>query len=217
MASSHATHDLEMIVGAASDDQATDDALAARDLLASCPACGALAGDIRAIVAATHELRSAPIQAAAARAPRDFRLTEADAARLRLRLWYEIRYWTSPSRVRGLGGALATLGLVGLLVATGLPGLFSAAGGAETALETVGSAAEAPQYAATQNPLVAAPATDGPAVKVSSEPWRSEAGGTDGASTAADARFVFAVGSALVLVAGAAMLLWPRSRRRSGP
>ena len=213
----HAAHDLELVARAASGELASREATSARELLASCPACSAAAGDLRAIVAATHELRSAPIQAAAARAPRDFRLTEADAARLQRRPWFGLRTWTSFGRVRGLGGALATLGLVGLLVSTGLPGLFSAAGGAATVLESVGSAAEAPQDAATQIPPVAAPAPDGSALKASSEPLRSEAGGTDGASTAADGRVVFAVGSALVLVVGAAMLLWPRSRRRSGP
>jgi hypothetical protein len=217
MTGKHAAHDLELIAREVSGDRTEGEAQAARDLLASCPACVVLAGDIRAIAAATRELRSVTGQAAAARAPRDFRLTEADAVRLRHRRWYEVRNWASPGRARGLGGALATLGLVGLLIATGLPGLFSAAGGAATTLENLGSAVEAPQDAATQNPLVAAPATDGSNVKASSAPLRSEAGGTDEASTAVDGRFVLAVGSALVLVAGVAMLLWTRTRRRSGP
>ena len=118
MPGSHATHDVELIAREASGDLAAGEALAARDLLASCPACVALAGDIRAIAAATRELRSVPDQATTARAPRDFRLTEADATRLRRRSWFGIRSWPSPGRVRGLGGALATLGLVGVLVST---------------------------------------------------------------------------------------------------
>lgn len=217
MAGSHATHDLELIAREASGDRTAGEALAARDLLASCPACVALAGDIRAIVAATYELRSVPDQAAAARAPRDFRLTEADAARLRRGGWFGFRTWTSFGRVRGLGGALATLGLVGLLVSAGMPALFSAAGGAATRLEAVGSGAEAPRDAATLSPDLAAPATDASAVKASTEPGQSEGDSSSGSAPAADGRIAFVGGSALLLVAGVAMLLWTRTRRRSGP
>ena len=217
MPGSHATHDVELIAREASGDLAAGEALAARDLLASCPACVALAGDIRAIAAATRELRSVPDQATTARAPRDFRLTEADATRLRRRSWFGIRSWPSPGRVRGLGGALATLGLVGVLVSTGLPGLFGAAGGAATVLESVGSAAAAPQDAATESPPVAAPAPDGSALKASSEPLRSEGDSGSDSTPVVDGRIALAGGSALLLVAGVAMLLWTRTRRRSGP
>jgi hypothetical protein len=216
MPGSHASHDLELIAGEAAGDLASSQARAARDLLASCPACVALAGDIRAIVAATRELRTVVGQTTA-RAPRDFRLTEADATRLRRRPRFGIRSWASPGRVRGLGGALATLGLVGVLVSTGLPGLFGAAGGAATVLESVGSAAAAPQDAATQSPPVAAPAPDGSALKASNEPLRSEGDSGSGSAPAVDGRIALAGGSALVLVAGVAMLLWTRTRRRSGP
>lgn len=216
LAVKHENHDLELVARAAAGDLASGEALAARDLLASCPACGALAVDLRAIAAATRELRSVTGQAAAARAPRDFRLTEADAARLQRRPWLGFRRWASSGRARGLGGALATLGLVGLLVATGLPGLFGAAGGASTALEAAGAAVGTPEDAATLGPLEAPPAADGSAAKASSEPLRSEVSTVD-ADALLDGRIILAVGSALVFVAGAAMLLWPRGRRRSGP
>ena len=216
MPGSHATHDVELIAREVSGDRTEGEALAVRDLLASCPACVALAGDIRAIAAATRELRTVVSQTTA-RAPRDFRLTEADATRLRRRSWFGIRSWPSPGRVRGLGGALATLGLVGVLVSTGLPGLFGAAGGAATVLESVGSAAAAPQDAATQSPPVAAPAPDGSALKASSEPLRSEGDSGSGSTPVVDGRIALAGGSALLLVAGVAMLLWTRTRRRSGP
>src|SRR3970040_1158510 len=128
MAGSHAAHDLELIAREASGDLAAGEALAARDLLASCPACVALAGDIRGIAAVT----------------RDCQLTEAEATRLRRRPWFWLSTAASFGRVRGLGGALATLGLLGLLVSTGVPALFNAAGGAATSLEGGGSGVYTP-------------------------------------------------------------------------
>jgi len=216
MAGSHAAHDLELIAREASGDLAAGEALAARDLLASCPACVALAGDIRAIAAATRELRTVVSQTTA-RAPRDFRLTEADATRLRRRPWFWLSTAASFGRVRGLGGALATLGLLGLLVSTGVPALFNAAGGAATSLEAVGSGVEAQRDAATLSPDMAAPATDGSAVKASSEPGQSEGRNGPDSTPVVDGRIALAGGSALLLVAGVTMLLWTRTRRRSGP
>ena len=216
MAGSHATHDLDLIARAAAGDLASGEATSARELLASCPVCVATAGDLRAIAAATRELRSVAGQIAAAPTPRDFRLTETDAARLRRRRWFGLGGLTPAGRARGLGGALATLGLAGLLLATASPALLGAAGGAATALETVGAAVGIPEDAATLGPLEAPPAADGPTTKASPEALRSEISTVD-AGAPLDGRIILAVGSALVFVAGVVLLLWTRGRKRSGP
>jgi hypothetical protein len=172
----HDAHDLELIARAAAGDLAAAEATAAHRLLAACERCAELAADLRAIAAATRRLPSAAdvssvpsaSSSSLALAPRDFRLTEADAARLRRRGWLGIDRLAEVlgGRSRGLGGALAAFGLVGLLVAAGMPSLLGGAGGAATALAPAGeslvqkdvsSAAPAPVEAATAAPAGAAP------------------------------------------------------------
>ncbi|HYH92212.1 MAG TPA: hypothetical protein VD763_03550, partial [Candidatus Saccharimonadales bacterium] len=80
----------------------------------SCPECTSLHGDLRAIVAAIA-LATTP------RRPRDYRLTEDDARRLRstgIRGW--LRAFATPADTisRPIATTLAALGLVGLLVGT---------------------------------------------------------------------------------------------------
>jgi anti-sigma factor RsiW len=133
----HAAHDTELVARSASGELAASEAIAARDLLAGCPACASLAEDLRAIMAATRTLPDAAAIAAHRPAPRDFRLAPADAARLRpaglaglvRRLaGFDLGFG---ARARGLGGAMVSLGLVGLLVSAGVPALLGgAAGGA---------------------------------------------------------------------------------------
>ncbi|HVL54342.1 MAG TPA: hypothetical protein VM344_08795, partial [Vitreimonas sp.] len=87
---SHDDHDLLLVAAVAAGDAEAGDAEAgdaeagdrgpADDLLAACPACAVVAKDLRAIQAATAAV-PAPARG------RDFRLTLADAERLRPRGW----------------------------------------------------------------------------------------------------------------------------------
>ena len=153
-AAAHERHDLELVARAAAGDLAVSEAIAARDLLASCEACASIAADLRAIAVATRALPSASSLAAATRTPRDFRLTRADARRLRregvlgLRGRFGVGRTGFGDIARGLGGALATLGLVGLLVSVGIPALGGGLGAGAGAGREVSSAAN-PASAAT--------------------------------------------------------------------
>ncbi len=103
-------------------------------LAAACAGCATLRADLALIRAATAALP-------APRRTRDFRLTEADAARLRPSALRRLLGWIGAPRssVRPLAGALATLGIVGLLLGT-TPGLF----GQETTVSTGSPPAVAP-------------------------------------------------------------------------
>lgn len=110
----HDGHDLESIAALADGDLSNRDRSRAEALVRDCPACGALLVDLRAIAAATRRLPST------ASAPRDFRLSPADAARLRRGSWRRVlqavgRAGWSP---RPFAAAFTTLGIVGLLIAT---------------------------------------------------------------------------------------------------
>jgi hypothetical protein len=109
-------------------------------LLASCAGCAALGEDLAAIRGA---MTSLPVPARR----RDFRLTEADAARLRPSGWRRLVGWLSAPRssVRPVATGLATLGVVGLLLTAGLPGL----GGPVAILSSVGSSVDAAAERAT--------------------------------------------------------------------
>jgi hypothetical protein len=73
-------HDETLIARLAAADLTDREAADARSLVASCPACAELHADLRSIMAATASLP-------APRRTRDFRLTEADAARLQQTGW----------------------------------------------------------------------------------------------------------------------------------
>jgi hypothetical protein len=125
----HATHDPELIAGHAAGDLAPADQARAEGLVRACAACAALASDLAGIGAATAALRSVP----PAR-PRDFRISAADAARLRrgsgLRRW--LRPLASPrfGFAGPLGAGATAIALVGLLVGSLSGALGGAAGGA---------------------------------------------------------------------------------------
>jgi hypothetical protein len=122
-----------------------------------CTECAELHRDLVAISAAT---RSLPHDA---RAPRDFRISPEQAARLKRRSW--VRWVLRPfasgqSATKPMAAAFTSLGIAGLLVATFVPALLggsaaSAPAGAPASAPTGGAGAYAP--AATQAP-VAAPA-----------------------------------------------------------
>jgi hypothetical protein len=115
------------LAGRKRDDAAT--------LASTCAGCASLLEDLAVLRAATAALMVTP-------RTRDFRLTEADAARLRPSTWRSLVRWLAAPRstVRPLAGGLAALGIAGLLLTT-TPGFF---GGAATSLSTTGAPVVAP-------------------------------------------------------------------------
>jgi hypothetical protein len=117
-------HDETLIARLAVDDLDARDAATARTLVAECPACAELLTDLSLIASATAELP-------AASRTRDFRLTDADAARLRPVGWRGLvaRFGTPNfAFTKPLATGLTTLGIVGLLLAT-IPANFGSASG----------------------------------------------------------------------------------------
>jgi len=162
---SHADHDLVLVAAHAAGDVTPAERTTAEALLAACPDCRELAGDIRAIAAATATL-PAPART------RDFTLRPQDAARLRPRGWRRLAaaLGNGPLELtRPLAPVLMTLGVVGLLV-SGLPllGSFGSAGAAPS-LERTGAAAAGASAApsAAQQLVPAAPAASAPAASSS--------------------------------------------------
>jgi len=120
-AATHSKHDEMLIVRLFGGDVDDRERAHAFELLGSCGDCAALFADLGATADATAAL------AVPAR-PRDFSLTEADAARLR-RPRRGLGFLAALRRTRAIGGALVAAGLVGL-VATASLGVLS--GGAGT-------------------------------------------------------------------------------------
>jgi hypothetical protein len=146
-------HDEATIVRLAAADLDAQSADLARARVSACPACAELLADLRALAAATAALP-------APRRSSDFRLTEADAARLRPIAWRRLLgLLNGPSLAftRPLATGLATLGIVGLLVAA-LPGGLGL-GGAATVPTAGGNVAES--GAAVGAPAAAAPLAPG--------------------------------------------------------
>jgi hypothetical protein len=160
----HARHDLELIAGHAAGDLSDPERTRADALLRSCIACSDLRRDLVAIASAT---RTIPASAA----PRDFRLTEAQAAGLRRGGWIKtlLRPFASQhSSVRPIAMAFTSLGLAGLMVANILPSLFLGGAASAPALgpSAAGPAASAGSAEATEAPAAVvvqgdAQATDG--------------------------------------------------------
>src|SRR5690348_4603920 len=141
---SHVAHDPYLIAQFAADDLTGPERARAERLVQSCPRCAELFADLAAITSATADL---PVPARS----RDFRLTDADAARLRSP-WRRILAPIGQPRfgfLQPLGAAMATLGLAGLLVGI-LPNL-------SVSVATSGAApAPAVPVAATAGPATAA-------------------------------------------------------------
>jgi hypothetical protein len=119
----HQDHDLSLIAGLAADDVTTAERTRAQLLLASCPECTALHDDLLAIARATRTLP-------APSAPRDFRITADQAARLRRTSWVAklLRPFAGPASIaRPLAATFSTLGLVGVFVASAVPGMLGGA------------------------------------------------------------------------------------------
>jgi hypothetical protein len=148
-------HDETLIVRLAAADLDSQAADAARARVTECPACAELLADIQAIMAATAALP-------APRRSRDFRLSEAEAARLRPIGWRRLLGLVNgPSLAftRPLATGLATLGIVGLLVAA-LPAGFGL-GGAATVSTAGGTVAESGAAAGAPAPLAPGPSAGG--------------------------------------------------------
>lgn len=218
--SAHSSHDLELVARAAAGDLVAGETTAAHELLATCEACAGLAADLHAIAAATRELGSvanrAATPAATTAAPRDFRLTEADAARLRHR---GIRGLARPGAwgagwSRGLGGALTAVGLIGLLVTAGLPA-FS--GGAASLSAGTELGAGGPDEDASPIAAMGPAATDAYQLTATGDPSRAlDTVRERSPSTIAPSAAVAAVSAGLLLL-GLALLLFGRARRQAGP
>ncbi len=211
---SHAGHNLELVAAASAGDATGSDQVRAADLLASCAECAALAADLRSIAAGTRTLGSA-FAIPVARAPRDFRLSEQDAARLGRRGILGIgRTRASLTWTRRLGGSLATLGLVGLLVSAAPLGLPRTAGGAPAGERDDQGVSD--PYGLQE----AAPAPSSLTSKVSEAPNLSPA--EQSAEMAAEPvvsseNGLLAIVAGGVLVAGVSLLLASRNGRRAGP
>lgn len=152
----HAQHDLDLVAGHAAEDFTDSERTRADALLNSCTSCAELRRDLVAIIAATRTHH------ASAPAPRDFRLTPAQAASLRRGGWIKslLRPFAAPgSTSRPLAMAFTSLGLAGLLALNILPSLFGSAG--SLAPQAAGPAPE---------PSAAAAATAAPAFPVAAGP-----------------------------------------------
>ena len=123
-----------LIVAFDAGDLAGHERDAAATLASTCPGCASLLADLALLRAATAALPARPRM-------RDFRLTDADAARLRPSAWKSLVRWLAAPRstVRPLAGGLAALGIAGLLLTT-TPGLL---GGSAASLTTTGAPAVA--------------------------------------------------------------------------
>lgn len=111
---SHDRHDALVVAALAARDLTGAERDLAADLIRTCTDCAALHDDLIAIAAAT-----AVVPPPITTTPRDFRLTPADAARLRPAGWRRLGDVLRAPRLaamRPLGAGLTTLGLVGLLI-----------------------------------------------------------------------------------------------------
>lgn len=124
----HAAHDALLVAASLDSDLTTAQRRTVDDWFATCAACADLRADLVAIAAA-HRALPTPAR------PRDLRLTERDAARLRGGRWRDVIGWIGGARdgiTRPLATGLTTLGLVGVLV-TGGPALLASSGAAGAA------------------------------------------------------------------------------------
>lgn len=149
-------HDETLIARLAAADLTDREAADARSLVASCPACAELHADLRSIMAATASLP-------APRRTRDFRLTEADAARLQRTGWRRLLGRFGEPRLaftKPLATGLVTLGIAGLVFAVA-PSFLATAGLSPTSAT---AATAGPAFAPARGGAgsVAGPSEQGP-------------------------------------------------------
>ena len=160
-ATSHDRHDRLLVAALAADDLAGTDRDQALALTRTCPDCAILLADLRSIAQATA-VAPPPIRVR----PRDFRLTEADAGRLRPSGWRRfVGALSRPTLVwsRPLGVGLATLGLAGLLIGNVQIGGSSAGSPARatTAAQDAAAASDSGGSLSGGGPVPAAAASGG--------------------------------------------------------
>jgi hypothetical protein len=152
----HVAHDELLVAAWVSGDTEPEDAARAADLTARCDVCRELATDLRGLRSAIRALPP-PTRT------RDFRLTPADAERVRSRPGWlgRLRSIRGATFTRPLAGAMTALGLAGLLLTT-VPLGGAGVGGEDpdtARIEAVGASSpgrqEAPSAAAS---VAAAPA-----------------------------------------------------------
>jgi hypothetical protein len=146
-AADHAAHDELLIARLYGGDVDDRERARALELVAGCEECAALYADVGAIADATAAL---PVPAR----PRDFTLTEGDAARLRPRRSFRGRL-LGLGRRRSFGGALVALGFSGLVLMSALS-IFGTVG--TSASLDAGAAQEQRAAAAATAAPVPAPA-----------------------------------------------------------
>ncbi len=180
---SHDHHDLLLVAAFAAGDLTGTERDQAMALTTSCTECAALRDDLVSIARATAALPP-PI----ASAGRDFRLTADQAASLRRSSWRRlVPASLSGGTARGLGVALATLGLAGLLL--GNVSLNAGLGGAAASTAAPAAAANGQENASgggSYDVLGAAPAASAAFAAASAAP--SLAAGLPVPSAAASAQ-----------------------------
>lgn len=201
----HDGHDPLAIAAYASADGSVEAAIGAR-LAVGCTDCAALAADLRSIVGATAILHAVPIVA-----PRDFRLSEADARRLSRRRWFASPVGPSSDRgarrLQGLGAAVAALGLAGLAFAA-----IGPTGPIQTAADAFTGTREGPAVGgASYDP---APAI-GPVASEELAIQNDDVSKAATAPEAGEARAALGAVSGAAVVAGLGLALLGRTRRRS--
>jgi hypothetical protein len=186
-------HDETLIARLAADDLTDPEAATATRLVADCPACAQLHADLHSIIAATAQL-PAPHRT------RDFRLTDADAARLRRTGWRRLLGRFGDPRLaftRPLATGLVTLGIAGLLLSAA-PSFLPLLGSSSAATS---APAVAPGVGGLETPGTAAGGGQGAGAPVAG----SDSGGTtgDGVNAAASAPPPVAAASAAASAAPA--------------
>lgn len=217
-AARHALHDEELVAAYAVDGDGSEEAAKARLLIERCTTCHDLHADLVAVGAAVRAAGTAEAVGAVRAAPRDFRLTASDAARLQggnalqraaARLIDGIAGYGRP-----VGASLATLGLVGLLVGT--MSVASLGGPASMTSEGNGAAAPAATHDGAGLHPLATSATDrsnqGPEATDATE--NLTANGTGDVRQSSNGTSWLFAGSIGLLVLGAALFLSGARRRR---
>jgi hypothetical protein len=183
----HSKHDLELVAAWAAGEATGPDLERAERLLDACDLCVVVARDLRAITLALQELPAVEAMPGLPAAPRDFRLTAEQAARLRSNVplvqWTDRLVAAVVAFGRPVGASLAALGFVGLLVGAtslGFLGGGAAFGGGAT------SASSAPMAAAA-NPTAAPAQGDESGISGIVPAATAATGGTEPGPKASDA------------------------------
>jgi hypothetical protein len=235
-AARHALHDEEVVAAFAVDGDEAEDGVKARALIERCATCRDLHADLVAIGSTIRAVRGANGVATGRSAPRDFRLTPMDAARLHPGNAFRraaARVFAGAAMFgRPIGASLAALGVVGLLVGTfGLGPLTATtapqsqqmgAGGTETARPGAAATFDAfgappPASQTDERPNLGPAATGGANKEPVASDTRDSSPGRPGTIDVLLATSILVVGLGLAfLVAGIRHArAWSRPRHRT--